>query len=391
MSLNNTPNGERLHIGLFGRRNSGKSSLLNAITGQDFAVVSQIKGTTTDPVLKTMELLPIGPVLIIDTPGIDDDGELGEKRVEKTKNVLRKTDVAVLVVDVQVGLMPEDEALINIFEQTDVKYLVVYNKCDLAKRDEGFCVSATTGENIYELKEKIAEMGTEEEKNRRLVGDLLNPHDVVVLVVPIDKAAPKGRLILPQQQAIRDILEAGAVSIVVRDVEFAQTLKSLPNPPKLVITDSQAFEKISKETPQTVSLTSFSILMARYKGVLKDAVVGARALDSLKDGDKVLIAEGCTHHRQCDDIGTVKMPRWIANHTGAKLHYEFTSGVGYPSDFSEYKVIVHCGGCMLNSREMLYRARVAKEADIPMTNYGIAISHMQGILERCIAMLPSLP
>ncbi|MCL2009443.1 MAG: [FeFe] hydrogenase H-cluster maturation GTPase HydF [Synergistaceae bacterium] len=399
-SLNDTPRGERLHIGIFGKRNAGKSSLLNAITGQAAAVVSPVKGTTTDPVFKAMELLPIGPVVLIDTPGIDDYGELGELRTEKTKDVLRKTNIALLVVDTLEGLADEDAELIKTFEEMGVKYLVVYNKSDLAgfapagrASSEGFFVSAVTGENIGALKEKIAQLSGPEAETRRLTAGLLSPGDVVVLVVPIDSAAPKGRLILPQQQVIRDVLDTGAVSVVTQPAGLADTLKKLNNPPSLVITDSQAFGQVAKETPGGVRLTSFSILMARCKGSFEQAVRGVKALDAIKDGDKILISEGCTHHKQCDDIGTVKIPRWIEkhiSHTGAKPVYEFSSGGGFPHDLSNFKMIIHCGGCMLNNREMLYRCRAAEEAGVPMTNYGVAISHMEGILERCIAPFSEL-
>ena len=405
-SLTETPQGERLHIGIFGKRNAGKSSLLNSLTGQDIAVVSPIKGTTTDPVYKAMEILPVGPVLLIDTAGIDDYSELGELRTGKTKNVLRKTDVALLVVSAGEGISDEDRKLIGFFDEARVKYLVVYNKCDLInKRPEsppgprtedsaeagdpflldGIYVSCKTGENIHELREKIAQLGKTVERTQRLVADIISANDVVVLVVPIDKAAPKGRLILPQQQAIRDILEAGAVSVVTRDTEYGETLKKLVSPPKLVITDSQVFGKVAGQTPDTVALTSFSILMARYKGVLENAVRGAKVLDAIEDGDRILISEGCTHHRQCDDIGTVKLPRMIEKYTGKKPAYEFSSGGGFPDNLSGYKLIIHCGGCMLNYREMTARDHSAQDADIPMTNYGVAISYMQGILERCVA------
>ena len=401
-TLNETPLGERLHIGIFGKRNAGKSSLLNAITGQDAAIVSPVKGTTTDPVFKTMELLPIGPTVLIDTPGIDDYSALGGSRVEKAKKILRKTDIALLVVDSREGLTDEDRELMEIFKETGIKYLIVYNKSDLSgltgspglqeggapdgAPPEGICVSSVTGENINALKEKIAEIsGAAAAPVRKLIADLLDPGDVVILVVPIDNAAPKGRLILPQQQVIRDILDGGAISIVTQTTGLAEALQKLHYPPKLVITDSQAFEQVAGETPEGIGLTSFSILMARYKGVLEQATRGAKAIDSLKDGDKILIAEGCTHHRQCDDIGTVKIPKWIEKHTGAKPVYEFTSGGGFPQDLSPYKLIIHCGGCMLNTREMDYRHKAASKADVPITNYGIAISHMQGILERCTA------
>jgi [FeFe] hydrogenase H-cluster maturation GTPase HydF len=385
-SLNETPQGERLHIGIFGKRNAGKSSLMNALTGQDIAVVSEVKGTTTDPVYKAMELLPIGPVVFIDTAGIDDDSELGELRIAKTKKVLQKTDIALLVVDAEEGLSDEDKQLIAVFEDLNVKHLVVYNKSDLKQyfNNGEFHVSCKTGKNIHELKEKITEMGKEKDDGGRLIADLIKANDVVVLVVPIDKAAPKGRLILPQQQAIRDILEAGAISMVTREVEFSDTLKKLNTPPALVITDSQAFERVSKETPDNILLTSFSILMARYKGILESAAEAAKILDTIQDGDKILISEGCTHHRQCDDIGTVKLPKWIKQHTGKEPVFEFSSGTEFPADLSGYKLIIHCGGCMLNHREMMSRARSAQKDGIPMTNYGVAISFMQGILERCI-------
>ena len=386
--MNNTPRGERLHIGIFGKRNAGKSSLLNAITGQDAAVVSPVKGTTTDPVYKAMELLPIGPVVLIDTPGIDDMGALGALRIEKAKSILRKTNIALLVVDALEGLDDYDRELISAFDETGVKYLVVYNKSDLKKHDapDAISVSSHTGENIHELKEMIARVGAEEDEHCRLVADLLQPGDVIVLVIPIDSAAPKGRLILPQQQVIRDALEAEAFSVVTQTQGLTDTFAKLKNPPKLVITDSQAFEEVSKLTPDDVGLTSFSILMARYKGVLEGAVSCARSIDNIRSGDKILISEGCTHHRQCDDIGTVKIPRWIERHTGVKPEYVFTSGDdGFPADLSTFRLIIHCGGCIQNPREMRYRYNAARQAGIPMTNYGIAISHMQGILERCIA------
>ena len=384
---NNTPQSERLHIGIFGRRNAGKSSLINAITGQNIAVVSEIKGTTTDPVNKAMEIPPIGPVLLIDTAGIDDLSELGELRVKKAISVLRKTDLALLVVDSIEGLHDEDMQLIKMFELQSIPYITVFNKSDLAKSAEAdrFYVSCTTGEHIHELKEKIAELGMKREETIHLVGDILSPEDTVVLVVPIDKAAPKGRLILPQQQAIRDILDAGATAFVTRDSEYKETLEKLKHPPKLVITDSQVFNKIDKDTPKDIWLTSFSILMARYKGVLESAITGSKALDTIKDGDKILISEGCTHHRQCGDIGTVKIPRMIEKFTGAKPEYEFSAGGGFPDDLSSFKLVIHCGGCMLNSREMIYREHLAQSADIPITNYGVAISYMLGILDRCIA------
>jgi len=395
MSLNETPSANRVHIGFFGKRNSGKSSLVNAVTGQDIAVVSEVKGTTTDPVYKAMELLPVGPVMIIDTPGVDDEGYLGELRVKKTRQVLRKTDVAVLVTDSVSGMSKEDEELINLFEEKNIRYIIVYNKADLlenipAETDNAIYVSAKTGHNINRLKEKIAALAAADEPEKRIVGDLLEPSDFVVLVIPIDKAAPKGRLILPQQQTIRDILDSGATAIAVRETEFRETLEKLGKKPKIVITDSQAFSKVSAETPEDILLTSFSILFARYKGYLETAVKGVKALDTLKDGDTVLISEGCTHHRQCDDIVTVKLPRWIREYTNKQVNFEFTSGTGFPDDLSGYRLVVHCGGCMLNEREIKYRQKCAVEQNVPITNYGILISYVHGILERCIAIFPHL-
>jgi len=395
-SLNQTPQGERLHIGIFGKRNAGKSSLLNSLTGQNIAVVSPVKGTTTDPVYKAMELLPAGPVLLIDTAGIDDSGELGSLRTGKTKNVLRKTDIALLVVDAREGLSGEDRQLIAFFEEARVPYLTVYNKSDMvatistaaeagAAGAGELYVSCKTGKNIHELKERIAGLCEKADEAGRLVGDLIHADDVVVLVVPVDKSAPKGRLILPQQQAIRDILEAGGISVVTKDTEYGQALKRIHPPPKLVITDSQVFGKIAGQTPRDIALTSFSILMARYKGVLENAIHGARAIDAITDGGRVLISEACTHHRQCDDIATVKLPAMIEKHTGKKPAYEFTSGTAFPDDLGGYDLVIHCGGCMLNRREMMYRDNAAKRAGVPMTNFGVAISHMQGILERCVA------
>lgn len=403
MSLNNTPSADRTHIGIFGRRNAGKSSVINAITGQNLAIVSDVKGTTTDPVLKAMELLPLGPVVMIDTPGLDDDGELGALRIQKAYQVLNKTDIAVLVIDGSVGMTKEDEQILARIKEKEIPYVIVMNKADLVSastpapdaeanaaiasipQDRIIRVSTVTNENIYELKELIARQAPKEDENKRIVGDLLNPLDLAVLVVPIDSAAPKGRLILPQQQTIRDILEAGAIPVVSRESELPQALASLNRKPKLVITDSQAFEKVSKDTPEEIPLTSFSILFARYKGNLKTVVHGARALDSLKDGDTILISEGCTHHRQCEDIGTVKLPNWVRKHTGKDLNFAFTSGTEFPLDLSAYQLIIHCGGCTLNEREMKYRLKCAEDAGVPMTNYGIAIAHMHGILERSIA------
>ena len=406
MGMNETPSADRVHIGFFGKRNAGKSSIVNKVTGQELAVVSDVKGTTTDPVSKAMELLPLGPVVIIDTPGIDDEGHLGELRVRKAKQVLNRVDVAVLVVDATVGKTSVDEELIRIFKEKEIPYLVVYNKADLLKTKDGnrlssenklnqnaeqsIYASAVTGQNIYELKERIASLAVTDELKLRLVGDLLEPSDFVILVVPIDKAAPKGRLILPQQQTIRDVLEAGAAAIVIKEDELSNTLENLGKKPKLVITDSQVFAKVSKETPEDIWLTSFSILFARFKGNLKAAAAGAAAIDRLKDGDKILISEGCTHHRQCDDIGTVKLPRWIRNYTGKELEFEYSSGRDFPEDVTKYSLIVHCGGCMLNEREMRYRQKCALDQEIPITNYGIAIAYMQGILKRCVEMFPDV-
>ncbi|WP_265447223.1 [FeFe] hydrogenase H-cluster maturation GTPase HydF [Acetivibrio straminisolvens] len=395
MGLNETPSANRVHIGFFGKRNAGKSSIVNAVTGQDLAVVSDVKGTTTDPVYKAMELLPLGPVVIIDTPGIDDEGTLGELRVKKSRQVLNKTDIAVLVIDAACGKSEDDEKLIELFNKKEIKYVVVYNKADLNEQEETendneIYVSAKTGYNIDKLKEKIASLAATDDITHKIVGDLINPSDFVVLVVPIDKAAPKGRLILPQQQTIRDILESDAVAIVVKENELKNTLNSLGKKPKLVITDSQAFKMVAADTPEDINLTSFSILFARYKGNLEIAVKGAKTLDSLNDGDTVLISEGCTHHRQCDDIGTVKLPRWINNYTKKQLNFEFTSGTEFPEDLSRYKLIVHCGGCMLNEREMKYRYKYAVEQNVPITNYGILIAYIHGILKRSLAIFPDI-
>lgn len=392
MGMNETPSGERLHIAFFGKRNAGKSSLVNAITGQDLSVVSDVEGTTTDPVSKSMELLPIGPVLIIDTPGFDDEGELGALRVKKTKQILNKADVAILVIDATVGMSDCDKELLDLFEDKKIPYLKVWNKSDLIADDDldGVVVSAKDQIGIWELKEKIGVLGNRGSNEKKLVADLVSPLDFVALVVPIDSAAPKGRLILPQQQMIRDLLEAGAISIVVRESELEETLSRLGHKPAMVITDSQAFSVVSEIVPQDVPLTSFSILMARYKGFLETAVKGVCAIDRLKDGDKVLISEGCTHHRQCDDIGTVKIPTWLKQYTGKNLIIETSSGVGFPEDLSEYALIIHCGGCMLNEREVLYRMNHAMDEGVPFTNYGIVIAYMKGILARSIELFPNL-
>lgn len=430
MGMNDTPAGERVHIGFFGRRNAGKSSLLNAVTGQELSVVSEVCGTTTDPVYKAMELLPLGPVMLIDTPGFDDEGTLGEQRVKKTRQVLEKTDIAVLAVDAVDGMAACDEQLITLFKEREIPFIIARTKSDIwdsendivkseifsaplkgkcpiqsdVERESAYLqvageqeaeqdgskitdviyTSAATGEGIRELKEKLAAMLPDREE-RRLVGDLVNPLDIVVLVVPIDSAAPKGRLILPQQQTIRDLLEAGAIPVVVREKELGEALSKLSEKPALVITDSQAFEEVAAIVPEDIPLTSFSILMARYKGFLKLAAEGVRAIDGLKDGDRVLIAEGCTHHRQCDDIGTVKIPRFLKKYTGKDIVIETASGTGFPEDLTPYALVIHCGGCMLNEREVLRRMRFAKGQGVPVTNYGIAIAQMKGILERSVA------
>lgn len=392
MGLNDTPSGERIHIGFFGKRNVGKSSLVNAVTGQDLAVVSDTKGTTTDPVSKAMELLPLGPVVVTDTPGFDDEGALGEKRVKKTRQTLNRTDVAVLVADANEPLAECETELIAMFKRKEIPYIIAWNKSDLlaglpeAKENEIY-VSAAKGTNIYELKELIGRTENNEEEKFRLAADLVRPGGLAVLVIPIDKAAPKGRLILPQQQVIRDLLDAGAVSACVRETELKDFLSTLAVPPEIVITDSQVFERVNAEVPPEIPLTSFSILMARRKGFLNSSVRGVCSIDDLKDGDTVLIAEGCTHHRQCDDIGTVKLPRWLRQYTGADLNIETCSGRDFPEDLSKYKLILHCGGCMLNAREVRYRMKYAEDMGVPITNYGVAISYMQGILDRTISML----
>lgn len=394
MGLNDQVSAERVHIGFFGLRNAGKSSVVNAVTGQNLSVVSDVKGTTTDPVKKAMELLPLGPVVIIDTPGIDDEGDLGALRVKRAKQALNICDVAVLVVDGEIGLQPADKQLIELFKAKNISYVIAYNKSDLLSEipttaENEIYVSAEQKTNIYELKELIARLAKQEENTKRIVADIIKPNDVVILVVPIDSAAPKGRLILPQQQTIRDILEAGAISMVCRETELPQTLSSLKSP-SLVITDSQAFGKVSKDVPDDIRLTSFSILFARYKGDLAQAVRGAAMLDKLKDGDTVLISEGCTHHRQCEDIGTVKLPNWVRKHTGKHLNFEFTSGGEFPEDLSKYALIIHCGGCMLNEREMKSRVRHAVDSGVPITNYGVAIAHMHGILRRTLSPFPDI-
>lgn len=395
MSLNATPSSERLHIGFFGLRNAGKSSLVNAVTGQALSLVSDVKGTTTDPVKKAMELLPLGPVVIIDTPGIDDEGELGEMRVKRAVQALNYTDIAVLCVDATKGLQPYDTELIERFKNKNIKYIVAYNKSDLLESvpeagENEIYVSAVKGTNINELKEMAGRLVKDRESGKKIVADLVEKGDVAVLVVPVDESAPKGRLILPQQQVIRELIENGAMAVVCRDTELEATLSSLAGKPKLVITDSQVFEKVSAILPEDIPLTSFSILFARYKGDLSSVVRGAFQLDKLCDGDKILISEGCTHHRQCNDIGTVKIPGWINKYTGKAIEFEFTSGGEFPEDLSEYSLIVHCGGCMLNAREMQYRTGFAADCDVPMTNYGIAIAHMHGILRRSVSLFPEV-
>ena len=393
MSLNNTPSGERIHIGFFGMRNAGKSSVVNAVTGQELSVVSDVKGTTTDPVKKAMELLPIGPVVIIDTPGMDDEGDLGELRVQKARRMLAETAIAVLVVDGTVGLSDGDRMLLDLFKEKKLPYVIAYNKSDLdgfTASDDGIAVSAATGRGITELKEKIGSFAKKMQNDKKIVSDLLEPGDLVVLVIPIDDAAPKGRLILPQQQTLRDVLDAHCTVVCCQDTELKETLASLAKKPKLVITDSQAFGRVSKDTPDDILLTSFSILFARYKGDLAELVRGAAMLSKIQAGDRVLISEGCTHHRQCGDIGTVKMPAWIEKFTGVKPEYTFTSGGEFPEDLSEYKVCVHCGGCMLNEQEMGWRITHAKESGTPIVNYGIAIAQMHGILRRSLEPFPEI-
>lgn len=393
MSLNDTPSGERVHIGFFGRRNAGKSSLVNAVTGQELAVVSDVKGTTTDPVYKAMELLPIGPVEIIDTPGFDDEGKLGELRVKKTRQILAKTDIAVLVADITSGLTECENELIQLFKEREIPYIIVKNKCDLGgetvNSNNEIAISALNGTNIHELKELIASQ-VKTTSERRIIGDLIQSGDMIVLVTPIDAAAPKGRMILPQVQTLRDILDSDAMAVFTKEFQLAETLKKLGDPPKMVVTDSQAFGMVSRIVPESVPLTSFSILMARYKGFLETAVKGAAAISSLNDGDTVLISEGCTHHRQCGDIGSVKLPVLLKKTTGRSLNIALSSGRDFPEDLSQYKLVIHCGGCMLNEREMVCRMRSAQAQDVPFTNYGIALALMNGILKRSLGVFPDL-
>lgn len=389
MSLNSTPSSERINIAFFGNRNAGKSSLVNSFTGQNLAVVSDIKGTTTDPVYKSMELLPLGPVNIIDTAGIDDTGALGKLRIEKTYQVLNKTDIAILVTDTSQILSPSEIDLINIFKEKNIKYIIAHNKCDLISTYKSLppneiYISAKNNTNIFELKELIASIYSTNQNKNKLISDLVAKNDIVILVTPIDSAAPKGRLILPQQQVIRDLLETGAISVVTKETEYKETLNKFNQKPKLIVTDSQVFNKISKETPDDIYLTSFSILFARYKGILFDAVDGIKQIEKLKDNDTILISEGCTHHRQCDDIGTVKLPRWLKEYTKKNLNFEFSSGTEFTNTPNKYSMIIHCGGCMLKEQEVLFRYKLAKQYNIPITNYGITISYINGILERSL-------
>ena len=394
MGLNDTPSANRVHIGFFGRRNAGKSSLVNAVTGQELAVVSDTKGTTTDPVYKSMELLPLGPVVMIDTPGCDDEGKLGAMRVKRARQVLNKTDIAVMVIDAAEGMTPDDEEILDLIRAKEIPYILVYNKTDIAAKktlpEGALAVSAESGEGVNELKEALGALTGDRSKEPKLIGDLLDPMDMVVLVTPIDESAPKGRIILPQQQTIRDILDTGAIAIVTKETELKHTLESLSAPPAMVVTDSQVFSQVAADTPEEIPLTSFSILMARYKGFLDTAVRGVRAIDSLKDGDTVLVAEGCTHHRQCNDIGTVKIPRWLGEYTKKDIRIESVSGTEFPDDLSRYALVIHCGGCMLNEREMRYRMKTTVDSGTAFTNYGITIAYMKGILQRSLGVFPDL-
>lgn len=402
MSMNETPRSDRVHIALFGRRNAGKSSVINALTGQDISIVSSVKGTTTDPVYKAMELLPLGPVVFIDTPGLDDDSDLGELRIKKTYEVLNKSDVALLICD-ESGVGPFEEKILKLIQAKNIPFIIIINKIDLSQPDmellkryeaqfkaKVLTISAATGQGIENLKLQLAKILPDDDSRFSIVRDLLSPMDTVVLVVPIDKAAPKGRLILPQQQTIRDILEADAVSVVVKENALKEALQNLGKKPRMVITDSQAFEQVAADTPSDIPLTSFSILFARYKGDLMALAEGARAVENLKDGDTVLIAEGCTHHKQTDDIGTVKIPRWLRQYTGKDLNFEFSNGIKYPKELPKYSLIVHCGACMLNRREMNYRIDMARESGVPIVNYGILIAYLNGILERSVELFPDV-
>jgi len=389
MSLNSTQSAERIHIGFFGCRNVGKSSIVNKITNQEMSIVSKIKGTTTDPVKKSMEILPLGPVLIIDTPGIDDEGTLGEERIKRTKKVLKTCDIAVLITEANRPFNSFENELIDTFNENKTNYIVVKNKCDLVpnhgKEDGVIFASAKYNTGIEEIKEAIAKFTKQEE--RFFVKDLVKIGDLVVLVVPIDSSAPKGRIILPQQQALRDILDAGGTAIVTKETALESTLNIVERKPDLVITDSQVFKVVSEIVPDDIPLTSFSILMSRYKGFLDEAIKGAEEIDKIEDGDSILISEGCTHHRQCEDIGTVKIPNLLKKHTGKTIHFEWTNGGNFPDDLSKYKLVIHCGGCMLNELEMKRRMEIAIDNKVPFTNYGIAISYMNGILDRTIKLL----
>lgn len=393
MSLNETVSAERVHIGFFGLRNAGKSSLVNAVTGQQLSVVSEIRGTTTDPVRKAMELLPLGPVVIIDTPGLDDEGELGELRVKKAREILAKTDLAVLVVDAARVFSNEDEALVKLFEERKIPFVIAHNKADQLPDkkpldENSLYVSAVSGEGVNELKERLGRFAESLKNEKHIVADLLSEGDVVILVIPVDEAAPKGRLILPQQQTMREILDARCSFVGCQPEELPGVLSSLSKKPRLVITDSQAFGRVSRDVPADIPLTSFSILFARYKGELAELIKGAAVLSELRDGDRVLISEGCTHHRQCGDIGTVKLPRWLEEFTHARPEFSFTSGGEFPEDLSGFALVVHCGGCMLNEKEMRRRAEAARNAGVPLVNYGIAIAHVHGILRRSLELFP---
>ncbi len=394
MSLNSTPNSDRIHIGIFGRRNAGKSSIINAITGQELAIVSDIEGTTTDPVSKAMELLPLGPVVIIDTPGLDDSGVLGEMRIKKTYQVLNKTDIALLVVDSCVGMTEYDFAILEKIREKKIPCLTVFNKSDISgmsvNTENEISVSTVTGENIHELKERIARIVPQNIMEYPIIADKVKSGDCVVMVVPIDKAAPKGRIILPQQNTLRELLDSGCTAVVCRDSELEHTLDTMSKPPKFVITDSQVFGKVSKIVPENICLTSFSILFARHKGNIFELVKGVKKLDTLSDNDIVLISEGCTHHRQCGDIGTVKLPSWIKKYTGRDIKFEFTSGTEFPAELSKYSMIIHCGGCMLNEREMKYRIKCAADAEVPITNYGMTIAYVNGILRKSLEIFPEI-
>ena len=394
MSLNDIPSGERVHIGFFGRRNAGKSSVVNAVTGQEHSVVSDVKGTTTDPVTKAMEILPLGPVVIIDTPGFDDEGKLGELRVRKTKQILNRTDIAVLIVDATAGLTETEQQLIGIFSEKEIPYIVAYNKSDLSEktdcRENEIAVCALDGTNIYELKEKIAALAKSDKEPRHIIADLIEPNDLIVLVTPIDASAPKGRMILPQVQTLRDVLDADAMAVFTKEFQLEETLRKLGTKPRMVVTDSQAFAMVSNIVPEDIPLTSFSILMARYKGFLETAAAGASAINRLRDGDTVLISEGCSHHRQCGDIGSVKLPALLKKTTGKELNIKLSSGREFPEDLSDISLVIHCGGCMLGEREVVFRRKSAEDQGVPFTNYGIALAMMNGILKRSLSVFPDL-